>query len=98
MSATPNLPTLTVALDASTCMLIGETMARHVGRYVPPTDTMSTAPWLDAKGAAEHLGLTVDALYKRARAGLIPVHQDGPGTRMFFDRHELDEHRRTGRW
>ncbi|MTD44154.1 helix-turn-helix domain-containing protein [Conexibacter sp. W3-3-2] len=98
MSTTPNLPTLgTLALDASTCMLIGEVIARHMPTYMTYADKIGDDPWLDAEGAARHLGITVDAVYKRARRGDIPAHQDRPGARLFFDRRELDASRRTGR-
>jgi hypothetical protein len=56
--------------------------------------------WLDAKGAAQHLGLTLPALHwlttreARGKPGAIPCYQDAPGGKLWFLRSELDEWRR----
>lgn len=98
MSATPNLPTITVALDLSTCAVLAAGIAEHLTRTSITYDTSSMEPrWLDSQGAAEHLGITRDALYKRVKAGQIPAHQDRPDAKLFFHRDELDDSRRTGR-
>jgi hypothetical protein len=52
--------------------------------------------WLDLREAAKYLGLHPDTLGKRARAGLIPLEQDGPGCRMYFRRSDLDASRHAG--
>lgn len=51
--------------------------------------------WLDARGAAEYLGVHRDTLRKLAAQRAIPTHQDGPGCKLFFHRDELDEWRRS---
>jgi excisionase family DNA binding protein len=61
----------------------------------PGTDHAST--WLDARGAAEYLGLHRDTLRKLAAQRVIPTHQDGPRCKLYFRRDELDEWRRSAR-
>ena len=53
--------------------------------------------WLDARGAAEYLGIHRDTLRKLAAQRAIPTHQDGPGCKLYFRRDELDEWRRSAR-
>jgi len=53
--------------------------------------------WLDARGAAEYLGLHRDTLRKLAAQRAIPTHQDGPRCKLYFRRDELDEWRRSAR-
>ena len=98
MSATPNLPTVVVALDLSTVAVLAAGIAEHLSRTGVTYDTSPMEPrWLDSRGAAERLGISRDALYKRVKAGQIPAHQDRPDAKLFFDRDELDDSRRTGR-
>lgn len=52
--------------------------------------------WLDARSAAEYLGMHRDTLRKLAAERAVPVHQDGPGCKLYFRRDELDEWRRSG--
>jgi hypothetical protein len=61
--------------------------------------------WLDARGAARYLGLSLPALHRlttreaRAKPGGIPAHQDTPGGKLWFLRSELDQWRRgQGSW
>lgn len=56
-----------------------------------------TNEWLDSKEAAEHLGLTLNALHKLTAARRIPFEQDGPGCKCWFGRSELDAWRRGKR-
>ena len=49
--------------------------------------------WLDARSAAEYLGIHRDTLRKLAAQRAIPNHQDGPGCKHYFLRDELDEWR-----
>jgi excisionase family DNA binding protein len=53
--------------------------------------------WLDARGAAEYIGVHRDTLRKLAAQRAIPTHQDGPGCKLYFRRDELDQWRRTSR-
>jgi hypothetical protein len=50
--------------------------------------------WLNSKGAAEHLGLTLHALHKLTAARRIPFHQDCPNGKLWFLPSELDGWRR----
>jgi excisionase family DNA binding protein len=53
--------------------------------------------WMDARAAAAYLGIHRDTLRKLAAERAVPVHQDGPGCKLYFNRDELDEWRRTSR-
>jgi excisionase family DNA binding protein len=71
-----------------------------VDRLVERTHAQTSeqaAAWLDARGAAEYLGIHRDTLRKLAAQRAIPTHQDGPGCKLFFRRDELDEWRRSAR-
>lgn len=57
--------------------------------------TEAEEEWLDARGAAEYLGVHRDTLRKLAAARAVPVHQEGPGCKLYFRREELDEWRRS---
>lgn len=49
--------------------------------------------WLDAKRAAEYVGMSVNALHKLTAERAIPFEQEGPGCKCWFKRSELDEWR-----
>jgi hypothetical protein len=51
--------------------------------------------WLDAKQAADYLGLSINALHKLTAARQLPAEQDAPGHKLWFRRSQLD-HWRTG--
>ena len=53
--------------------------------------------WMDARAAAVYLGVHRDTLRKLAAERAVPVHQDGPGCKLYFRRDELDDWRRSGR-
>jgi excisionase family DNA binding protein len=51
----------------------------------------SQSPWLDVAGAAAYLNMTSDAVRKAAQRGQLPGQQpNGPGSRWWFHRDELD--------
>jgi excisionase family DNA binding protein len=52
------------------------------------------AGWMTTKEAAEHLGMSVDALHKLTAARAIPFTQDAPRARCYFRRAHLDAWRR----
>lgn len=66
--------------------MIGRTAANTSGR---------ADEWLDARAAAEYLGIHRDTLRKLAAQRAIPVHQDGPRCKLYFNRGELDDWRRS---
>ncbi len=71
-----------------------------VDRLMERTDahrSEQASAWLDARSAAEYLGVHRDTLRKLAAQRAIPTHQDGPGCKLFFHRDELDEWRRSAR-
>jgi len=55
------------------------------------------ADWMDAREAAEYLGMHRDTVRKLAAQRVIPTHQDGPRCKLYFHRHELDDWRRSAR-
>jgi excisionase family DNA binding protein len=80
--------------------ILGRLADLVVDRLMEHSDAQSserTSAWLDARGAAEYLGVHRDTLRKLAAQRAIPTHQDGPGCKLYFRRDELDEWRRTAR-
>jgi excisionase family DNA binding protein len=57
----------------------------------------ATDDWMDARAAADYLGVHRDTLRKLAAERAVPVHQDAPGCKLYFHRDELDDWRRTSR-
>ena len=74
--------------------LIAERLAERQANRMEET----TFEWLDARGAANYLGLHRDTVRKLAAERAIPVHQDRPGCKLFFRSDELDDWRRTRRY
>lgn len=75
--------------------------ARAIAAELAPllTDLLAASSkpgWLDAKDAAEYLGVHVDTLNRQARAGRIPSEQEAPGCKRFFNRSDLDRLRESG--
>jgi excisionase family DNA binding protein len=80
--------------------ILGRIADLVVERLMERTDARSSdhaSAWLDARGAAEYLGVHRDTLRKLAAQRAIPTHQDGPGCKLFFRREELDEWRHSAR-
>jgi Helix-turn-helix domain len=53
--------------------------------------------WLDAKQAADYLGLSINALHKLTAARQLPAEQEAPGHKLWFRRSQLDDWRSGGR-
>ena len=80
--------------------ILGRLADLVVDRLMERTDgqhSEHTSAWLDARTAAEYLGVHRDTLRKLAAQRAIPTHQDGPGCKLYFRRDELDEWRRSAR-
>ena len=79
--------------------ILGRLADLVVDRLVERTEAHSgeQAIWLDARSAAEYLGIHRDTLRKLAAQRAIPTHQDGPGCKLYSRRDELDEWRRSAR-
>jgi excisionase family DNA binding protein len=80
--------------------ILGRIADLVVERLMERTDAQGgdqASAWLDARGAAEYLGVHRDTLRKLAAQRAIPTHQDGPGCKLYFRRDELDEWRCTAR-
>lgn len=74
-------------------------LARRLVPYLAPV-LQAQAPvaheWLDSAGAAEYLGMHRDTVNRLAAQGQLPSSQDGPNTKRWFQRDELDSWRRLG--
>ena len=68
-------------------------LARRLTPHLAPPAQPEDA-WLTTRQAAEHLGITVNALHKLTSAKAIVFEQDVPGGRCWFRRADLDAHRR----
>jgi hypothetical protein len=63
-------------------------VAEQVIRELPEPEP---GGWLDARAAADHLGMSRDGLERAIRDGLRYSQPNGPNGRRFFDRRELDD-------
>jgi len=80
--------------------ILGRLADLVVDRLMGRTEAQSSehaSAWLDARSAADYLGVHRDTLRKLAAQRAIPTHQDGPGCKLYFRRDELDEWRRSSR-
>jgi hypothetical protein len=83
-------------LDESALALLAERLAPYLERAQGPGQARSDSEWVDSRGAAKHLSMSVNALYKLTAARAIPFEQDGPGCKLYFKRSDLDAWRRAG--
>ncbi len=78
------------ALDEEALDALAERLAPRIASRL----SASEDGWLDAKGAADYLGLpSVHALHRLSSERRIPCSQDRPGGRLYFRRQELDRWR-----
>jgi excisionase family DNA binding protein len=83
------------SLDERALDWLADQLAERVAARLPPQPgAPAENAWLSTKEAAEHLGLTANALHKLARQGRVPHEQDGPGCKLWFRAAELDAWRR----
>lgn len=96
MNATDDMARLmlrTIASDPEALAELAEALAPHLRETTPEPDH-----WMDARAAAEYLGLpSVNALHKLTAARLIPFEQDARGGKCWFKRSELDAWRHRNR-
>jgi excisionase family DNA binding protein len=90
-SSTGDAARVVLTLDDSALERLADLVAERLARTLSTSSTEDR--WLDAKGAAEYLGLSVDALHKRTATRGIPFTQDAPGGKCWFRRSELDRWR-----
>ena len=83
------------ALDDPALDQLADLLAARLAARIK-TDEQPSAEWLDAAGAAAHLGLTRHALHKLTAARAIPFEQEAPGCKLWFQRTDLDHWRRNG--
>jgi excisionase family DNA binding protein len=65
-------------------------LAARLAPYLPATEQAQPDRWLTTKQAAEHLGLTTNALHRMTAARTVPFEQDAPGGKCWFKRSDLD--------
>jgi hypothetical protein len=96
MSATNDLARLMlrmIASDPEALAELADALAPHLRDPTRESDR-----WMDAKAAADHLGLpSVNALHKLTAARLIPFEQEVRGGKCWFRRSELDAWRHRNR-
>jgi excisionase family DNA binding protein len=90
--------------DVSNTVLLDQLLGRLADLFVerlmesaPGGTSDQACDWMDARGAAEYLGLHRDTVRKLAAQRAIPAHQDGPRCKLYFRRDELDHWRRSAR-
>jgi excisionase family DNA binding protein len=71
-------------------------LAERLAPYLPPPAAPTPDRWLSTREAAEHLGMSVNALHKLTAERSIPFTQDAPGARCYFKRSDLDAWRLRG--
>jgi hypothetical protein len=74
--------------------LAGDEEAARAGLLALVTPVQEPDTLLDLKSAANYVGLSEDALDRRARAGMVPSRQEGPRCKRFFLKSELDDYMR----
>ena len=82
---------LLAELDDATLDNLAELLAPRLAARLPAG---SPTPWLDVEQAAMHLACPKSRLYALVSARRVPHHRDG--SRLLFDRAELDEWVRNG--
>ncbi len=86
-----NLAAIDGLLGRLADLVVDRLMERNAAREEP------SGEWFDARAAADFLGVHRDTLRKLAAERVVPVHQEGPGCKLYFRRDELDDWRRTSR-
>lgn len=86
---------LAAALVASLDDRALEELAQRLAPYLPERERQEQdAGWLDAKAAAEYLGLpNAGQLHKLTAARAIDFSQEAPGAKCYFRRADLDAYR-----
>ena len=78
------------SLDDEALEALAERLAPRLAGRLPATGD----GWLDAKGAADYLGLpSVNALHRLSSERRIPCSQDCEGGKLYFRRSALDQWR-----
>ncbi len=72
-----------------------EDLAELADRLAPylQAPARSEDGWMNAKQAADYLGISIHALHRLTAERRIPFTQERPGARCYFRRSELDEWR-----
>ena len=69
-------------------------LAARLAPFLPSSEATNEDRWLSTRQAADHLGISPNALHKLTAARAIPFEQERPGAKCWFRRSELDAWRR----
>lgn len=83
------------ALDDDALDVLAERLAPHLADRLA-TEAPRPDGWLDTRGAAAYLGISLHALHRLSAERRLPCSQRCPGGRMYFRRDDLDHWRREG--
>ncbi len=83
------------ALDDDALDALAERLAPRLEARLGRSPRAEAAPdrWMTTPEAADYLGMSPNALHKLTAARAIPFAQDGPGSRCYFKRSDLDHWR-----
>lgn len=85
---------LLAELDDDALDLLAEKLVPRIAERIRPVQTEDG--WMNAKQAAEYLGISVASLHKLTAEREIPFEQDGPGCKVWMKRSQLDRWRESG--
>ena len=91
MTVAPAPTGLTLGLEVPAKLV--EAVAKRAAEMIAEGTKQDAGGWLDAKGAAEYLGLPLSMVRKLSAAREIPCVQDVPKGKLYFKRSALDEWR-----
>ena len=82
-------PSANAVLDQFVAELAAR-VAENVVAHLVTQRSEAANDWMDARRAAEYLGIHRDGLRRLAAEGTIPAEQAAPGCKLFFRRSDLD--------
>jgi hypothetical protein len=80
---------LTLAVPEELVEAIAERAAQIVVERLD-VDLQAWPEWMGIETASRYLDISPERLRKLQARRQLPYHQEGPGCRVFFNRHELD--------
>jgi excisionase family DNA binding protein len=80
-----------VPVEVTVTVELGVLVERVAAALAARLEAPASSPWLDVNGAASYLACSRERVRKLVARKEVPFHQEGPGSRIFFNRGELDE-------
>lgn len=81
-------------LDDDALDQLAEKLAPRLAQRIAPAPVEDG--WMNAREAAEYLGISVASLHKVTASRVIPFEQDAPGCKVWCKRSKLDAWRESG--